>query len=176
MFINQFGLSPAHFGMMFGVFAVCMIGASQLNGVLVGRIDASRILGVSVGVAVLGTIATTAMAIVITFATQHGGHPPLWMLGCLILAMMVSLGTTGIIGPNATVGALADHPRFAGSASAFVGTLQYVLGAVAGAFVGMLPANSPIPMAGVMLMGAAIMLIMVLLRPARPGAGEGVQE
>ncbi|WP_308719685.1 multidrug effflux MFS transporter [Komagataeibacter xylinus] len=167
VFIHQFGLTPAHFGMMFGVFAVCMIGASQLNGVLVGRIDAARILGVSVGVAVAGTMAMTVMAIVIAFAMQHGGHPPLWMLGCLILAMMVSLGTTGIIGPNATVGALADHPRFAGSASAFVGTLQYVLGAVAGAFVGMLPANSPLPMAGVMLMGAAIMMVMVLLRPAR---------
>ncbi|MGY6768322.1 multidrug effflux MFS transporter [Komagataeibacter xylinus] len=167
VFIHQFGLTPAHFGMMFGVFAVCMIGASQLNGVLVGRIDAARILGVSVGVAVAGTISMTVMAVVIAFAMQHGGHPPLWMMGLLILAMMVSLGTTGIIGPNATVGALADHPRFAGSASAFVGTLQYVLGAVAGAFVGMLPANSPLPMAGVMLMGAAIMMVMVLLRPAR---------
>ncbi|WP_019090671.1 multidrug effflux MFS transporter [Komagataeibacter europaeus] len=177
VFRGLFGLSAAHFGMLFGVFAVCMIGASQLNGMLVGRIDAARILGVAVMVAVAGTIAMTAVAIVIAFAMQHGGHPPLWMMGCLILTMMVSLGTTGIIGPNATVGALADHPRFAGSASAFVGTLQYVLGAVAGAFVGMLPTNSPIPMAGVMLMGAAIMLVMVLLRPARPpGSAEAGKE
>ncbi|CAP55286.1 multidrug effflux MFS transporter [Gluconacetobacter diazotrophicus] len=170
VFIHLFGFSPAQFGMLFGVFAVCMIGASQLNGVLVGRIDATRILGISVGTAVLGTVAMTVVSIVMAFAMKGGVMLHSLALVPLVLTMMVALGTTGIIGPNATVGAMADHPRLAGSASAFVGTLQYVLGAVAGAIVGMLPATTPVPMSGVMLTGAVIMLLMVLLRPARrPG-------
>ncbi|MBL7238145.1 multidrug effflux MFS transporter [Novacetimonas sp. GS1] len=171
VFIHQFGLSPAHFGMMFGVFAVCMIGASQLNGMLVGRIDATRILGISVIVALVGTIGMTLVASLIAETTKAGGHPSIGLMVALVGAMMFSLGTTGIIGPNATVGALADHPRLAGSASAFVGTLQYVLGALAGAIVGMLPSNTPVPMAAVMMAGAVVMLLMVVLRPRRPAEG-----
>ncbi|MBB2174710.1 multidrug effflux MFS transporter [Gluconacetobacter johannae] len=167
VFIHLFGFSPAQFGMLFGVFAVCMIGASQLNGMLVGRIDATRILGLSVGTAVLGTVAMVVVSIVMAFAMRGGALLHGLALIPLILTMMVALGTTGIIGPNATVGAMADHPRLAGSAAAFIGTLQYVLGAVAGAVVGMLPASNPVPMAGVMLLGAVIMLMMVLMRPAR---------
>ncbi|WP_342627465.1 multidrug effflux MFS transporter [Nguyenibacter vanlangensis] len=177
VFIHLFGFSPAQFGMLFGVFAVCMIGASQLNGMLVGRIDAARILGRSVGLAVLGTLAMTVVSIVMAFAMKGGAMkagamPHGLALVPLVLAMMLALGTTGIIGPNATVGAMADHPRLAGSASAFIGTLQYVLGAVAGAIVGMLPRTTPVPMAGVMLMGAVVMLMMVLLRPARRTSAE----
>ncbi|GBQ28645.1 multidrug ABC transporter [Gluconacetobacter sacchari DSM 12717] len=171
VFIHLFGFTPAGFGMLFGVFAACMIGASQLNGVLVGRIDAGRILGLSVSTAVLGTVGMLVVSVVMAFAIHGGKMPHGLELVPLVLAMMVALGTTGIIGPNATVGAMADHPRLAGSASAFIGTLQYVLGAIAGALVGMLPRTTPVPMAGVMLLGAVIMLLMVLLRPARP-AGE----
>ncbi|MBB2202210.1 multidrug effflux MFS transporter [Gluconacetobacter tumulisoli] len=168
VFIHLFGFSPAQFGMLFGVFAVCMIGASQLNGMLVGRIDATRILGLSVGAAVLGTVAMTVVSIVMAFVMKGGAVLHGLALVPLVLAMMLALGTTGIIGPNATVGAMADHPRLAGSAAAFIGTLQYVLGAVAGAVVGMLPGSTPVPMAGVMLLGAVIMMLMVLLRPTRP--------
>ena len=176
VFIHLFGFTPAGFGMLFGVFAVCMIGASQINGVLVGRIDAGRILGMSVGTAVLGTVGMLVVSVVMAFAIRGGTTPHGLELVPLVLTMMVALGTTGIIGPNAAVGAMADHPRLAGSAAAFIGTLQYVLGAIAGAFVGMLPRTTPVPMAGVMLLGAIIMLVMVLLRPARPAAGEAEAE
>jgi DHA1 family bicyclomycin/chloramphenicol resistance-like MFS transporter len=170
VFIHIFGFTPAHFGMMFGLFALCMIGASQLNGMLVGKIDVHRLLTIAIVVAVLGTLALTGFSAAAVFAA--GLHNPVdaTMLIPITLALMLALGTTGAIGPNATVGAMLDHPQLAGSAAAFIGTLQYVLGACAGGLISIMPSNSPLPMAGTMLMGAVIMLMLAALRPAPSGA------
>lgn len=165
VFMKMFGFSPAQFGMMFGVFAVGMIGASQLNGMIVGRFGSARLLGVSTMVSLVGTLILTAFALLAYFGVikLHGA-----MMMTLMVILLISLATTGMIGPNAMVGALANHPRFAGSASAFIGTSQYVLGAIAGFIIGQLPGTSVIPMAATMLFGAAIMVGAAALRPALP--------
>ncbi|MBS4076381.1 multidrug effflux MFS transporter [Ameyamaea chiangmaiensis] len=186
VFIHVFGFSPAHFGMMFGIFAVGMIGASQINGMLVGRVDANRMLTVAIAMAVVGTLILTGLSVEAVFrmhpdgeALRHlggggGAHPiPVVLLWLIIAALMISLAPTGIIGPNAMVGAMVNHPRLAGSAAAFIGTLQYVLGAGAGGMIGSMPSHTPLPMAGTMLMGAVIMAMLAALRPAVP-AGAGV--
>jgi DHA1 family bicyclomycin/chloramphenicol resistance-like MFS transporter len=63
------------------------------------------------------------------------------------------------------MGALADHPSLAGAAAALAGTMQYILGALAGVALGMFPTTSALPMAGCMLFGTIMMLLVCAMRP-----------
>jgi DHA1 family bicyclomycin/chloramphenicol resistance-like MFS transporter len=55
----------------------------------------------------------------------------------------------GFVLPNTTALAMAPHGKVAGSASALLGTLQFVLGAVAGSLIGAFANGTPVPMAAV---------------------------
>jgi DHA1 family bicyclomycin/chloramphenicol resistance-like MFS transporter len=44
---------------------------------------------------------------------------------------------------------MAPHGSVAGSASALLGTLQFVLGAIAGSLIGLFANGTPVPMAAV---------------------------
>ncbi|KXV57826.1 multidrug effflux MFS transporter [Acetobacter tropicalis] len=163
VFIKIFGFSPLHFSMLFGVFSVFMIGASQVNGILVGRIDSARLLQGAVIVSLLGGALLVA---VVAWGKWYAGpawrHDQVWLM---IGAMLLTLAPTGIIFPNAMMGALADHPSLAGAAAALAGTMQYVMGALAGALLGMFPTTSALPMAGCMFFGTVMMLFVCALRP-----------
>jgi MFS transporter, DHA1 family, multidrug resistance protein len=71
----------------------------------------------------------------------------------------------GMLNPNTIVGALARHAQHAGSASAVMGTGQYLLGAVSGLLVGLLTDGTPRGMAALMLAGSIGMVIADLRRP-----------
>ncbi|MGV4875936.1 multidrug effflux MFS transporter [Acetobacter indonesiensis] len=163
VFIKIFGFSPLHFSMLFGVFSVFMIGASQVNGMLVGRIDSGKLLQGAVLVAVTGALLLVG---IVVWGNWYAGpawkHDQIWLI---IAAMLMTLAPTGIIFPNAMMGALADHPSLAGAAAALAGTMQYILGALAGVALGMFPTTSALPMAGCMLFGTIMMLLVCAMRP-----------
>ncbi|AOX17868.1 multidrug effflux MFS transporter [Kozakia baliensis] len=168
VFEHIFGFTPAHYGMLFGLFAVCMIGASQINGALVGRVSAGHMLGWALTVSVIGAV---SLLVVVMLGDQYPGpnhHIRPIMLIPIVGCMMITLGTTGIIGPNAMVGALSNQAQFAGSASAFAGTMQYALGSLASTAIGLLPADTPMPMAVLMLFAALMMGVFAVLRPSLP--------
>ncbi|MFT8467302.1 multidrug effflux MFS transporter [Acetobacter syzygii] len=164
VFVQLFHFSPLHFSMLFGVMSVFMIGASQVNGLLVGRVDPGRLLYGAVAMAVLGTVLMVGVSVwSVWYASAASREYGVWLL---IGTMVLALAPTGIIFPNAMTMALADHPAQAGAASALAGTLQYVLGALAGVVVGQFAATSSLPMAGCMCFGAVMMLCMHVFRPA----------
>jgi MFS family permease len=68
----------------------------------------------------------------------------------------------GLILPNATALALADHGHRAGSALALLGALQYVVGAVVAPIVGIAGTGTALPMA---------VVILTLSRGRGPGRG-----
>jgi DHA1 family bicyclomycin/chloramphenicol resistance-like MFS transporter len=70
--------------------------------------------------------------------------------------------------PNAAAAALAGEAAHAGSASALIGTLPFVIGALAGAAVAALPSGSALAMAGVIAGCAALGFLAnrTLARPA----------
>jgi DHA1 family bicyclomycin/chloramphenicol resistance-like MFS transporter len=150
--------------MLFGVMSVFMIGASQVNGLLVGRVDPARLLHGAVALSVLGTVLMVGVSVWGCWYAPVAYRPyEVWLV---IGTMVIALAPTGIIFPNAMMMALADHPAQAGAASALAGTLQYVLGALAGVLVGQFAATSSLPMAGCMGFGALMMLCMHTFRPA----------
>ena len=84
------------------------------------------------------------------------------------------VASLGIVLPNATTLALADHPHTAGSASALIGVLQYAIEAAAAPLVGIAGDATALPMALVIaVLSVAALLTFVLLgrRGAQPVNG-----
>ena len=155
--IDGFGFSPEHFGMLFGASAAAYVGCSQINPFLLHRFGAGRILRGAVVSYVLAAL-TLFICAVLQVGGIFGVVPP----------VMVALGSMGLIMPNSAVGALSRHAAQAGSASALMGTLQFCLAALAGGLVGILSDGTARPMASLMLLGAAGVVIADHFRSRPP--------
>ena len=68
-------------------------------------------------------------------------------VGLVIAGLFLVVAPVGLVTPNATALALADHPAIAGSASALLGVAQFLIGAVAAPLVGVAGTHSAVPMA-----------------------------
>jgi MFS transporter, DHA1 family, multidrug resistance protein len=154
VFIRGFGLSPSQFALIFGLCSMGLIVNSQLNARLVRRISPSRILHV-VGPIHLGATLTLA---VVAFSGVHS-----FLL--VFLPVFVAVGCMGLLNPNTVVGALTHQARHAGSASALLGTGQFLLGALGGLLVGLFTDGTPRGMAALMLIGSIGLVIADRMRP-----------
>lgn len=155
VFLELFGLAPAQYGMIFGACAAGYIGGAQVNARILPRFGFGGVLHA----ACLVFLAAAIMLAIVAFA-----HPrSAWTVAVPIFAFMCSLG---FITPNATVGALAKHPSQAGTATALMGTLQFMLGAASGLLVGLLEDGTARPMALLVLAGAVATLLTDRLRPS----------
>lgn len=152
----QFGLSPQLYGFAFAIGAVALIGASQLNVLLLGRWTPDRICLVSLVLSVV-----TGVGFVIVSATETGG-----LVGFAV-PLMVLLGATGLTMPNSVSSAMSRHGATAGSAAAVIGFTQFGAAAIAPPAVGLL-GNSARGIAIVMTAAAALALAGFLA--ARGGA------
>jgi DHA1 family bicyclomycin/chloramphenicol resistance-like MFS transporter len=85
------------------------------------------------------------------------------------------VASIGVVMPNATALALADHPDVAGSASALVGVLQFAVGAAAAPLVGVAGNDTALPMAVMIavlgLGGISAMLLLTRARASYAAAG-----
>lgn len=138
VFIDVYGVPASAYGWLFGLNAVGLIAASQVNARLIGRIGPDRLLArANAANALFG------IALVITAWTGVGGF-----IGILVplFGYMASLGFSF---PNAAAGAMAPFPERAGSASALLGTVQFTIAAIAGAVVGAAHNGTALPMAAV---------------------------
>ena len=154
VFEGRFHLSPPVFGAMFGVCAAGFIGSAQVSPMLLGRYGPSLLMRVAVR-ALVGFTGTMFVV-----ATVWGG--PWWLLAACIF---LSFCCMGFILPNATVGALARHAKHAGSASALMGMLQFLIGACSGLAAGLLADGTARPMAALMLSGAVAAAVADRARP-----------
>ncbi len=135
VFMELFGLSARHYALVFGFNAIGLIAASQINRQLLQRFTPRQVIATAfVASALFG------LALAVIGATGWGGLP--LMVACLFL----SLGAVGVIMPNVAAMAMAPFGHIAGSASALLGTVQFGVGAVSGALVGLLHNGTAIPM------------------------------
>lgn len=154
VFIKLFRLSPPQYGMVFGLCAAGFIVASQINARILPRFGSNAVLRTGT-LLFLGTaIALAGMSFI--------GPPTLWTMVPTILLMMTCMG---FVMPNTVVGALSRHAAHAASASALMGTLQFVLGAASGIAVGQLTDGTPRGMAALILAGAIGATVADRLRP-----------
>jgi DHA1 family bicyclomycin/chloramphenicol resistance-like MFS transporter len=138
VYIELHGISAQHFGYFFGANALGLIGAAQINRLLLRRFAPESILDGSLTINMMAGCALVACG-----ATNWGGLPALAAL------LFVSLASVGLTFPNLMAAAMAPFGRMAGSASAVLGTVQFAVGALAGALVGLLHNGTALPMTAV---------------------------
>jgi DHA1 family bicyclomycin/chloramphenicol resistance-like MFS transporter len=158
VFIRGFGLSPLQFGLTFGVCSVGLIGSTQINARLLPRFGLSRILQT---VARVHLCATIVLAIV-AFSGVH-------LFALVFLPVFVAVSCMGYLNPNMVAGALTNQAHNAGSASALLGTGQFLLGAVGGLLVGLFTDGTPRGMAALMLFGSIGLTLADTLRRRQTG-------
>jgi DHA1 family bicyclomycin/chloramphenicol resistance-like MFS transporter len=150
-----YGVSPQRFSLAFGVNALGLVVAGQINGRLVGRVPLIRLL-----TAGLTAIAVGGVALLVVVLAGIG------LVG-ILPALFVVVASLGFVLPNSTALALTAHKRTAGSASALLGVLQYAVGAAAAPLVGIAGETTARPMAVVIAtLGAAALAAFLLLARA----------
>jgi DHA1 family bicyclomycin/chloramphenicol resistance-like MFS transporter len=156
VFILGFGLTPSEFGLMFGLNSVALIACSQINARLVRRVGPGAVLRVVTRLHLAATLCLALAAF-------------LWpSFFPVVIPMLVAVGCMGLLNPNVVVGALANQGHQAGSASAVMGTAQFLLGAIGGLLVGLFTDGTPRGLAVLMLVGSIGLVIADRFRPALP--------
>jgi DHA1 family bicyclomycin/chloramphenicol resistance-like MFS transporter len=143
VFIRGFHLSPSQFALIFGLCSMGLIANAQINARILPRFGPSRVLHTVAAVHLCATITLTIVAF-------SGAH----VLALVFLPTFVAVSCMGFLNPNTIVGALTHHAHHAGSASALMGTGQFLLGAFGGLLIGLFTDGTPRGMAALMLTGS----------------------
>jgi len=122
LYMELHRVSPGTFGVLFGVNAAGMIGAAQVNARQLRTHTPGTLLRFGATLVSAG-----GLTLLLAVTTQLGGLP------LVAIAFFVMLSGLGFVGGNASSAALAPFPHAAGSASALMGTVQFAIGASAGA-------------------------------------------
>jgi DHA1 family bicyclomycin/chloramphenicol resistance-like MFS transporter len=88
-------------------------------------------------------------------------------LAGVLPGFLLVVASMGLISPNATALALADHAHQAGSASALLGLLYYLVGAIVAPLAGLGGTHTAVPTALVIVLleGAAVSTFALFTRP-----------
>ncbi|AXB44364.1 multidrug effflux MFS transporter [Amycolatopsis albispora] len=152
---DVYQLSPQQYSLVFGLNGIGIVALGQVNGRIVGRFSERALLRFGLGLASVGALGILlATSLHLSLAVVL---PPLFLL----------VSSIGLIMPNATSLAMAEHPRTAGSASALLGVLQFLVGGLATPLVGLGGQGSAVPMAVVMAGFTLAALVAFLTLPNR---------
>jgi DHA1 family bicyclomycin/chloramphenicol resistance-like MFS transporter len=135
-YITHHHVSAQHYGLLFALGIVGIMGANQINSRLVRRFGIERMIRLG---GVLATLAAAAAAL--TAWHDWGG---LWGL---VTPLFFFASATGFIVANTIVGAMDTCPQRAGAVSALIGAIQYGSGILGSACVGHFADGTPFPMA-----------------------------
>ncbi len=152
---DEFGLDEQQFGLLFGAGAVWLIGATQLNPVLLRRLQPQAIL-----VGGLALAGAAGVVLLVLASTGTGG------LFGVAIPIWVVLAGSGLALPNAPAIALSRHGESAGTAAAMLGAVQFGVGAVVAPLVGVLGNDGAA--IGAVVVAAFVLAGVVLVLVVRP--------
>ncbi len=150
VYLKLFCFSEKNYGLIFGMNAMGLIIGSQINAFLLKRYERKKII-------VIASIAQTITALVLLSTNILGVVPK---TGVLILIFLY-LFWYGFIGPISSSFALEPFKKNSGSASALLGSMQMISGALASGLVSYLQNGTIIPVVSVIATCAIIILVMV---------------
>lgn len=149
---NVHGISMGWYAVAFTANAVGLVVGSIANNAIVGRFGSGPTL--RIGLALM-----TATSVVMLISAVLG--PVVWVT---LIALWCTMTSLGLVIANATTLALGEAQRAAGTGSALLGALQFLLAAAIAPLVGIGGENTAIPMAIAMVVSAVVALgSMVLL-------------
>ena len=135
VFIVLYKVPTERFGWLFGIIAAGMVVASQINGRIPHSVPVWRLLrGANLVQLVSGLLLLASVL------TGIGGLPGLF------LGVFAYVSAQGFVFPNGSAIAMMRHGKMAGTASALLGTTQFLIAATATIFLAFLD-NPAVPMA-----------------------------
>jgi DHA1 family bicyclomycin/chloramphenicol resistance-like MFS transporter len=140
LFIEGFGLSPAHYAWVFGANGIAFVLAAQVNRRLLAIWSPDRVLSITLPL----TAAVAALFALLALA----GLASLWVT---VVALFALLAGFGFQVPNTAAGAMSVDPRHSGSIAALQGAASFGIGAGAAALASALSDGTPRPLALVTL-------------------------
>ncbi|MCQ1955843.1 multidrug effflux MFS transporter [Arthrobacter sp. zg-Y826] len=141
---NVLGMSETRFSLVFAMNAVAITIVSAVAAALAGKAPYRLMIGIGLSVAVL---AAAGMLISVSNGTP--------LVPTLVL-FAVFQGSLGLIFGNATALALEEAGHHAGTGSAFLGSLQFLLAALVSPLVGLWGEETGVPM-GVAMVGFLVL-------------------
>ncbi|MEH7436753.1 Bcr/CflA family multidrug efflux MFS transporter [Neobacillus drentensis] len=154
---NIYGVTPQQFSFLFGINGIALIIGSQLVGRLADIIPERTFLKIGLAIS---TFAGASLLIAL-------------FLNAPLLAVAIPLfffvGSISIIGTTCFALAIETQGHIAGSASALLGVLPFVLGSISAPLVGIAGPNTGIPM-GVIIFSASFLAFLSYFGLVRKGA------
>jgi len=151
-----YGLSPQGFSLAFGLNSLGIMTAAQVSGRLTRRLSPVRVLSAGLAMNLAGSLC-------LAVSTLLGLGLP-FVLGSLF----VMVSAIGLILPTSTALALSNYPERAGTASALLGLLQYLVGGLAAPLVGLAGEETAVPLGLVTLSastGACLVFAVLVVPP-----------
>ena len=151
VYITYFGVEPQHYGWLFALNIVGLMGMSVINRRLVQHYSLEVLLKFAVVTATVAALVLAAAA-----KLEIGG------LILIVAAVFVFFSMNGIIAATSTAAALDSVPNVAGSASALMGSVQYGSGIISSLLLALLSDGTPWTMAwiiGLFTMASAVMAL-----------------
>lgn len=139
VFIELFSVDPRHFGFYFGANAACLIVFSQVSARLLNTYSPPTLLRVAQGLQVVFTL----LGAILTFLGVLD-------LSWLMVTLMGFMACQGFVNPNSAALALSEQGHRLGTASALMGALQMLCGALAGFAVSSWAAADALPLTAVL--------------------------
>jgi DHA1 family bicyclomycin/chloramphenicol resistance-like MFS transporter len=157
--MEHFGVTTGGFGIIFGVNALGLVLAAQVNARLVRRYTSDAIIQ--------RVLLVQVAAGVLLFAGAWSGWLQLYGVAVLLFVYVASVGC---LFPTVPAMAMAPWGAMAGSASALIGVLQFALAAASAALIGAANSGAAAPVATVIGISAvtAAVLYTVMVRGMRP--------
>ncbi len=152
VFMDIYQVGAKAYGWIFALLSVGLIGASQVNSLLLRRYQSAQL----VLVALLCQVVTTLVLVVLTSTGTLG-------LGGTVALLFVFLCCLGFTNPNTSALSLAPFTRHAGSASALLGAIQMGMGALASVGVSLFNTHSALPMAAIMALTSLLALLALVI-------------
>ncbi len=151
VYITYFGIDPQHYGWLFALNIVGVMGMSVVNRRLVQRYPLEKLLKFAV-------LLAAAASFVLAIGTKlHIGGIIL-----IVVSVFVFFSMNGIIAATSTAAALDAVPNMAGSASALIGSLQYGSGIISSLLLALLRDGTPWTMAWIIALFTAASALIAL--------------
>lgn len=154
---NEFGVDAQGFAVLFTVNAAGLVLGARLSRLLARRVDGRRVVLCSLS---LGAVASAAL---LASALLHSPLP--W----LALPLFVAVALHGVNNPTLTALALGRVTHGAGSASAVLGALGMLLGALVPPLLSRSGVSAALMGATMLVALAAALAVLLLARRIRPG-------
>jgi DHA1 family bicyclomycin/chloramphenicol resistance-like MFS transporter len=156
---NIYGVTPQQFSFLFGTNGLALIIGSQLVGRFADRISEKTFLKIGLG---MSNLAGVCILIALFL------HAPLFAVA---ISIFFFIGSISMIGTTSFTLAIETQGHIAGSASALLGLLPFVLGSLSAPLVGIAGAYSGVPMGAIIFCSSflAFLSYFVLVRKSSLG-------